>query len=177
MPQTFSNQICKICPYCNGDHLQHCPKLSPLSAEKHNSSTLLVFQAPGIDEWTGINAQSRAPISSNNKRSTADRMRKAFSVARKQRTDFDITEAVQCYPGKTNSGRDRKPGAKVEQQCLKHLQNDILNGHYTKIISFGKCANRCVEKIIKAKMLNVQHIQLAHPSSGRISQKQIAAQL
>ena len=67
-----------------------------------SSRTLLVFQVPGIDE-----AKIGLPISSPNPHSCASRMRNSFSRKGVLRSNYDIAEAVSCYPcypGKLRSG-------------------------------------------------------------------------
>lgn len=68
---------------------------SPLTIEKQpNASTLLIFQSLGHDEWI-----NKVPISSENPQSTAARIRNSLNRIGKSRAEFDITNAVQCFPG------------------------------------------------------------------------------
>ena len=123
MPIDFQNEICEQCPYYNGKHLDSSVNnYLPLFAEINNKKALLVFQSPGLDEWTGNQGKSvRAPIISEKTISTANRMRKSFERNGTNRKSYDITEAVQCYPGKNISGRDKRPSITVICCCSRHL--------------------------------------------------------
>ena len=78
--ETYNSGFCRDCPYSESKHLIGSLKNEPIKPEIHNSDTLLVFQAPGKDEWSGNNGTScRAPIISNNPHSVAARMRNSFA--------------------------------------------------------------------------------------------------
>ena len=172
MPNDFNNKDCKNCPYCNGKHLN--PPVNnclPLSAELNDSNTLLIFQSPGFDEWTGNQGKNNhAPIISNKTSSTANRMRKSFERNETKRDSYDITEAVQCYPGKNISGRDKRPSITVIRCCSGHLAFD-LGKNYEKVVVFGKVAETAVNLVFKAdenlaKKYVGKIIFVPHPSSG-----------
>jgi len=115
--------------------------------EDHGASVLLIFQAPGVDEWT-----SGKPVSSVNSRSAASRLASAFGLAGKIRTDFNITNTVQCFPGKKDSYGDRKPRdkappAKVRQHCSEWLRQDIETFQYKRVIVFGAHAHKAVRAL------------------------------
>lgn len=178
MPNDYQNSFCQNCPYCNAKHLSTSILRMPLNAETRNVDTLLVFLAPGGNEWTGNGGNDKpAPIISNNPRSTAARLRNSFNRIHKTRTDFDLTEAVQCYPGKNSNKRDKKPCVTAIVQCSNHLTNDIQRHAYSKIISFGVIANQVVDDIIHNQNISTQHIKLPHPSSGRLSNSMLDSSL
>ena len=170
MPNDYQNAFCQSCPYCNAKHLSSTMQGMPLNAEIRKTNTLLVFLAPGENEWTGNCGKTLpAPIISNNPRSTAARLRNSFNRIHKTRINYDLTEAVQCYPGKNSSKRDRRPYASAIVQCANHLTADIQGHAYSRIISFGVIANQVVDDIIRKLNIPAQHIKLPHPSSGRLS--------
>ena len=170
MPSNYSSSYCQHCPYCKTKHLSGSIQRLPLNAEVRGKSILLVFQAPGENEWTGNGGKNNpAPIISNNYRSAAARLRNSFKRIQKTRMDYDITEVVQCYPGKNANKRDRRPNAIAISQCSNHLAADIQNHAYSKIISFGVIANQAVDDIIRKRNISVTHIKLPHPSSGKLS--------
>lgn len=154
MPGRFENH-CEGCPYSQsptGSNL-------PLSKESNGGSILLVFQAPGLDEWS-----HRIPICSPNGRSTAARVRNSLARLKKSRSDFDITNAVQCFPGKTASGRDRKPSEIARKKCSEWLRSDINQKTYSKIIVFGNVARKSIDELLSSQAVPI--IYLKHPSGG-----------
>ena len=150
MPQNYNNIVCSCCPFFNGAHLRgNGNRFTPLSAELHNSDVLLVFQSPGIDEWTGNQGQTgRRPIISKKPKSTAARMRNSFNRKGSQRDSYDITEAVQCFPGKSPSGRDRKPSLAVRRCCSQHLADDLKRKNYSKVVAFVRIAEESLNNIL-----------------------------
>ena len=92
MPTNYNNNFCLNCPYSGSKHLTINYNNMPLSAELNHSKTLLVFQAPGINEWTGnFGYTNRAPIISNSSHSCAARLRNSFDRIKKYRSNYDIT--------------------------------------------------------------------------------------
>lgn len=155
MPSTFGN-FCNGCPY----ERSRIGK-EPLSKEHNGSSTLLVFQSPGIDEWN-----LGKPVCSSNARSTAARVRNSLTRISKSRVDFDITNAVQCFPGKAKSGRDNKPSEVARRLCEEWLRVDIDSSNYSKIVVFGAIAKRSVNSVLSVSTIPV--VFIAHPS-GQLS--------
>ena len=156
---TFNN--CTNCPYS-----QTITTLSPIGIENNGSSTLLVFQSPGNDEWTRKTISGkRIPIDSISPHSAANRMRKSFVRKKVLRTSYDITEAVKCYPGKGKK-RDKKPKKDAISICEQYLENDIINNHYTKIVCFGEIAYDMVDSIVRKNNIQVNYVKAPHPSSG-----------
>ena len=152
-----NNKWCKKCPYSGAAHMNNQGK--PLRLENNNSKILLVFQAPGIEEW-----KQRKPIISKKRNSASSRMENAFKRKCKNRQDYDITEAVQCYPGYGNN-RDKKPSKKAVECCKEHLKRDIINGKYEKIIAFGRIAQESVSEIVKG-VASIEIVNKRHPCGG-----------
>ena len=154
MPNNTAN--CSLCPFNPQNNMAnlHSKNLAyiwnaknngPLMLENNNSDILLVFEAPGIDEW-----HKRQPIISKRKFSAGRKFDDALKKAGKYRTNYDITEAVLCFPGKSTTGTNAKIQEEVEiaaTYCQQYLQQDISNKNYRKIICFGKTAYNSVLKI------------------------------
>lgn len=162
--------ICNGCPYFSNSPMH-------LKFENNNSKYLLVFQAPGIAEWTGGNmtmSGQRIPIDSISPHSCAERMRDSFQRKSVLRTDYDIAEAVCCYPGHLKSGRDKKPRMKSIKQCTVNMAELLKRKNYTRIACFGTIAYRVVNDAINIiRQTNPNWIvpaisQAPHPS-GHVS--------
>lgn len=155
---------CQNCPYNNGTK-----SLLPIGLEDNKSNKLLVFQSPGKDEWAGGTStvsKQRIPIDSTSCHSAANRMRKSFARKKVNRTDYDITEAVQCYPGRGKS-RDKKPKKTAITCCQQYLENAILTLKYSEIVCFGEIAYSMVGSIIKNnKIYGINYHLEKHPSSS-----------
>lgn len=152
----FKLMICQQCPYFSTEIF------SPLSIEKKpNASILLVFQSPGRDEW-----ENKTPISSENRQSTAARIRNALTRVGKSREEFDITNAVQCFSGISNTGRDKKPSKIARKYCMELLRLDISSKPYDKVIVFGQVAQKSVETIMALMNTQITTEYLKHPSGG-----------
>lgn len=120
---------------------------SPLSMERNGGTILLVFQAPGINEW-----KLGRPISSTERGSAGSRLAKAFQLVGKTRTNFDITNTVQCFPGKQEAevsqrARDKPPLANARRHCSNWLRQDIDSDIYEKIVVFGSVAHKAVREL------------------------------
>lgn len=154
MPEQFGIPCKECCYQVEGDR--------PLSKERHGAKVLLVFQAPGKDEIA-----MRKPISSNNSRSAAARVRKSLErVGMKiKRSNFDITNAVQCYPGKNAVNRDLKPRESARKCCMEWLRRDIVNGGYCGIVVFGAFARRSIMGLELDKDDDL-FLYIRHPSGG-----------
>jgi len=151
-----------FCTGCSGYNAQSpSGRLNtPLSEELNNSLTLLVFQAPGIEEWNqGI------PIISSSPHSAAARIRNSLSRTGKSRGVFDITNSVQCYPGVNGHGRDKAPKETVRRKCQSWLGMNITTKEYNKIIVFGSIAKKSVLSLGYGS--DPRFLFLKHPS-GRL---------
>ncbi|WP_257455408.1 uracil-DNA glycosylase family protein [Archangium lipolyticum] len=140
MPNLESD-TCRNCPYHPRQGLVPSPRSGrahvPLSAEVHGSETLLLFQAPGINEWSDGRV-----LSSQESRSAGQRFDTALANAGKRREDFDIAEAVNCYPGQNANGRDLTPKIGAVEACSRWLAELINEKRYTKVVLFGRVAEQ-----------------------------------
>lgn len=157
---------CNSCPYFQQRHLlgafQTGRNFPPVELESHGSSTLLVFQAPGDIEW----AVGKAIQPTKKPGGTAG-VRILNSWCRKGRTreDFDIINAVQCFPG-NNGDRDFKPLSDAQVCCAKRLNGILEQGTYREIIAFGGVAFETVNSLLCGSDISSKLIQVAHPNSG-----------
>lgn len=154
--------VCAGCPYAK-------PSNQPIRCERNGSKYLLVFQAPGNDEWHGGKSTisgNRIPIDSVNSHSCAARMRNSFVRKGVLRNNYDIAEAVCCYPGKNQNGRDKKPSAKSIASCINNMERLLRKGQYTRIVCFGNIAYKVVSQALSAIHGNAICTWASHPSSG-----------
>ena len=157
MPDGFERH-CNGCPY--GCDNRHAEGLLPLKMEHNpNTSALLIWQAPGDEEW-----RRRKPICSENTNSAAARIRKSLGRIGTPRHQFSITNAVQCYPGRGNDGRDKKPKPAAHGQCANWLRMDIEAHDWRRIVVFGKCAELSVRFL--GYRLDRRFRFVGHPSGG-----------
>ena len=176
MPNNFNN--CGNCPYINQSHLSAPYSVvpsQPLAIDYGNGAdVLLIFQAPGLDEWTGNTlSQKRIPIDSCNPHSAAARIRNSMSRKGVSRSNYDITEAVQCFPGRNAKGRDKKPSATSIKCCMHHLINDLSQKQYRSIIAFGNIAYKMAMDSVclinnnsKTGLIQPMPKLAPHPSGG-----------
>jgi len=150
-----------FCTGCSGCNAQSpSGRLNnPLSEELNNSLTLLIFQAPGIEEWN-----QGVPIISSSPYSAAARIRNSLNRMGKSRGDFDITNSVQCYPGVNGQGRDKAPKETVRRKCQSWLDINITIKEYNKIIVFGSIAKKSVLSLGYGS--DSRFLFLKHPSGG-----------
>lgn len=150
MPPSYGHH-CIGCPY-NGSGTR------PLAMESNPGDVLLIFQAPGAYEWL-----SRRPISSGDPRSAAARVRNSLVRIGKNRKDFSITNAVQCYPGR-NRNRDKAPKAEARRKCANWLKCDIGSRKWRRVVVFGKIAENIVKELKLRSYGNFEFVK--HPSGG-----------
>ena len=166
MPTTFCAH-CIGCPYENAQHLSVAAReirATPLAMENNNGSILLIFQAPGINEW----ANGR-PVSSIEANSTGMKLEMAFAHYNKTRANFNITNAVQCFPGKKDAKngkrpRDKAPVAAARRHCGYWLRKDITAHNYERIVVFGSPARKAVLALGYAD--DSRFVFVKHPSGG-----------
>lgn len=159
---------CTGCPYLNADHLEsHFQKMrmTPLSMEENDADVLLIFQAPGVDEWT-----TGKPVISTKNGSAGVRLKLAFHRANRTRQDYNITNTVQCFPGKKSQvgiskPRDLAPSAAARRYCAEWLRQDIEARRYNRIVVFGTPAANAVRKLGFEKDSRFRFVK--HPS-GRL---------
>ena len=152
MPSSYTSH-CRLCPY------YRCGP-QPLSMEWNPcSDVLLIFQAPGQQEW-----QNNKPICSTSRHSAAARIRDSLCRIGKQRQDYSITNSVQCFPGTYSSGRDKRPKARARCQCAHWLRADIGSTQWRKVIVFGAIAKKTVIGLGLPSYANFTFLK--HPSGG-----------
>lgn len=163
------DNFCTNCPYVKQSHLvgnKHFSNrpLPPIELENNQSKVLLVFQAPGINEWSIGHAIHR-PQNSN--RTAGARIAASWNRKNRQRTDFDIVNAVRCFPGRgATAKRDKAPRVGAINLCAKKLNRDLNSRNYAEIITFGSIANSVVGNIIPTLNYNPAHTSCRHPSRG-----------
>lgn len=153
MPATFGTH-CNGCPYRG----QTCHL--PLSMEVNATRALLIFQAPGEQEW-----RRRRPVISENPYSAAARFRNSLDRIGKSRRDFSITNVVQCYPGR-GSSRDKKPRAQAIRSCAQWLRADIEDYRWRRIIVFGSIPKKSIVDILNYEEGDPRFRFVKHPSGG-----------
>jgi len=135
-----------------------------LSKEDNGSDTILVFQSPGRKEWV-----NKKPLSSDSPRSCNGIVSRSWERTGRKREEFDITNAVQCYPGQDQkTKRDLPPDPKAVEQCLYCLEKEILSKKYKIVIAFGKTAEKSVNRIVEKHNLDTIVINSKHPVAGVI---------
>jgi uracil-DNA glycosylase family 4 len=108
----------------------------------------VVFEAPGIDEWS-----KGEPVCSNRRGSAGYIFNTELNNQGKQKSSYDIAEAVRCFPGtstKTINKKDQAELKKAAKYCQKYLKDIILVKNYEKIVCFGELAGTMVSSIIKS---------------------------
>lgn len=157
------NSICHNCPYSEDGNPYVPPSdrtYSPLEKEDNGSDVLLIFQSPGE-----VEGESGLPLQ-NFINGAGLRLKNSFKRIGKSRSDFDITNSVQCYQGKGANGRDKKPVKKAQEKCREKLKLDINSKQYRKIIVFGKIAKLQVEALGYNFKNSNKFVHLTHPSGG-----------
>lgn len=113
----------------------------------NTNSTLLVFEAPGIDEW-----KNEEPVSSQRKGGAAVKFNNELKNKNKNKEDYDIAEAVRCFPGtstKTDNQKDSKELKKAAKYCQKYLELVLEAKNYVKIVCFGKVAKDSISSVVE----------------------------
>ena len=159
---------CIECPYFKQNNLsinKVYRQFPPIRIENNKSHTLLVFESPGINEWNSASPIQPIHVQGG---SAGVRIKNSWDRCGKQRSDYDIVEAVRCYPGKGSNGRDNKPEEKAKTCCSKILIRELGNSNYSQIIVFGKPAKEVMAMVIRAmkvkKKLTVTFVP--HPNSS-----------
>jgi len=138
--------------------------------EDNDGSILLIFQAPGINEWS-----NGRPASSTIANSAGMKLEAAFSYCKKSRANYNITNSVQCFPGKkiSNVGqrpRDKAPLIAARRHCSHWLHKDIAAHNYERIIVFGTPARKAVLSLGYTD--DKRFVFVKHPS-GRLSNAEL----
>lgn len=172
MPDSYS--LCSDdCPYkkaaADDDGNFNKSARAPLHMEGNSSQTLLILQAPGLDEW-----EARKPLWSENPHSASARIRNSLRRIGLARTDFSITNSTQCYPGKGKLSRDKPPLASARRCCSYWLKQDITSAEFSRIVVFGTLAEKSVYEL--GFRGDKRFTFIGHPS-GRLSNIELDAAL
>lgn len=176
MPKNYTN--CSECPF---NYTQkEKSKISanamktlelPLEKEDNGSEVLLVFEAPGFFEW-----RNRKPVFDSRddgmNNSAGAMFAKALENNNKLRDSYDITEAVQCFPG----SQAKKKQTEIDLAslyCITNLYNDLINPNYKKIVCFGEVASRSIRVITQIYPFSGKVIELLHPSAKENNQEKL----
>lgn len=166
---------CHDCPYRDARHLPpetRQIRRRPLSLEVNNANVLLVFQAPGIEEW-----KSGKPISNSKPNSAGAKLASAFKSIGKSRTHYDITNLVQCFPGKKASTslqnpRDNLPLMSAQRACSRWLLDDIASHNYERIVVYGAPAREAVRRL--GLMGDPKFVFVPHPTASGVTISSLA---
>lgn len=157
--------MCVNCPYNEKRHLNGTVYFNDgnhLNFEDHNSETLLVFQAPGVEEWRSGEAIHRQV----NKRAAGSRIANSWELTGQVRANYDITNVVQCFPGKYKNGRDKKPRKPAIKECMENLSVTLAEKNYRRIILFGKVAQDAFAELDNLGFNDEIIERVNHPSGG-----------
>lgn len=153
-----------------------------LYSKEASNTTLLVFEAPGIDEWA-----KGEPICSNRKGSAAHKFNTEMAKQGKNKDQCDIVEAIRCFPGtstktKNNYKKDYNEEKIAREFCQIYLENVLTRKKYTQIVCFGKFAKDSVYGAIKKLVEQGNHyyanfnnvVSLPHPMYSKALPNDIA---
>ena len=156
---------CRKCPYYQQKHLHPGERANrpnpPVEVEDNGSNVLIVALAPGENEW-----QCGLPLINLRKKggTAGSRVQQSWNRRHKRRTDFDIIEAVQCYPGKGYDGRDKRPEQDALDACAGRLQARLEQVKYSKAVALGKDAYSSLKQASAGMKLKI--IKGRHPNGG-----------
>ena len=166
---SFDSSYCRRCPYRNQAHLptelRQNRETIPLDVEDNGSDILLVAQAPGVEEW--ILGKPLQPTVKQGG-TAGSRIAQSWERKQKERTSFNITNAVQCFPGKGNP-RDEVPAPEALSACAGWLRDAMRAREYRKVIVFGKVAAQVVGIIVALENLSCEVQYADHPSGGTLT--------
>lgn len=164
------DSTCNNCPYHKQQNLienqktaRTCP---PIELETNNSNILLVLQAPGYDEWK-VGKAIQPTVKKGG--SAGRRVELSWERSNKKRSDFDIINSVQCYPGRKNGKRDFTPDFMAIRSCSKRLETILETSKYEKVVVFGEIAKQVITEICKKFQLSLKIIPAKHPNNGASS--------
>ncbi|MDE0224602.1 MAG: hypothetical protein OXP28_05655 [Gammaproteobacteria bacterium] len=146
-------------------HLDHSERTSrdhpPVEAEVNGSDVLIVALAPGIEEW-----HCGRPLMPIKKRggTAGRRIKLSWDRECKERSQYDIIEAVQCYPGSGDHGHDKTPCADAVAACRGRLRAALEQGNYRKAIALGDVA--CQSLSAASADLRLETVKATHPTGG-----------
>ncbi|MBL0577177.1 hypothetical protein JD491_05985 [Aeromonas caviae] len=167
---SYDQENCPTCPYYEQKHLDTTSKTDrkypPVTLENNKSEVLLVFQAPGIDEWHV--GKAIQPVKKKGG-SAGARIEQSWSRCQKHRNDFDIINVVQCFPGtisNSTSTRDLPPNSISICKCKSRLLTAITAKKYSQIIVFGKVAHETVNCLFQYINYKPVITYATHPTGG-----------
>jgi len=157
---------CNKCHYLQQNHLPRNQRTNrvnpPVELEANNSNTLLVFQAPGVEEWkVGRPIQPTIKVGGTAGR----RIELSWKRSNKRRQDFDIINSVQCFPG-TEETRDAPPNTIAICLCSKRLESILSQIEYENIVVFGDIAEQAIRSICNILSISPNIISARHPNGG-----------
>ncbi|MGE6757652.1 uracil-DNA glycosylase family protein [Corallococcus sp. AS-1-12] len=168
---SFESRHCLKCPYLDQVHLppEWCQarETVPLDVEDNESDILLVAQAPGEAEW-----EIGKPLQPTVKQggTAGSRIAQSWERTNKERKSFNITNAVQCFPGKEDprekAPRDLAPVPAAVRACSGWLRDAMCSRRYRKVIAFGEVAALVVGIIATLEDLPCEVQYARHPNSG-----------
>lgn len=161
----YLDSKCSGCPYRYVPHLigtQYNFRHNPLSKENNGSQTLIVLQSPGVEEWRNGAPLQPTVIKGG---SAGRRISLSWDRVHHTRTDYDITNAVQCFQGNIGN-RDLPIDPHAVSKCLEWLKDDIVNGNYTRIIAFGDIAFESCSTILSSYLNSIILDEGLHPNGG-----------
>jgi uracil-DNA glycosylase len=161
---------CSNCPYLDQNHLKGSNYVTqrpdpPIELEDNGSPVLLVFQAPGVVEW---NVGKAIQPTKKQGGTAGSRLEKSWKTKGRQRSDFDIINAVQCFPGNPGGkgDRDYDPDSAARTCCAVRFTAAIKQKNYSEIIAFGHIAQTLVNQILPSLTNNPKFTAARHPSGG-----------
>ncbi|MCO7247530.1 hypothetical protein NH395_14705 [Halomonas sp. Mc5H-6] len=109
-----------------------------------------------------------APLQPTKKQGGAAGARIAQSWKRKnkRREDFDIVNAVQCYPGVKSDQRDARPHQLAVCSCSGRLAVILREKKYDRVICFGDAAKEVITHLRKVLNLTFDVDVRRHPTGG-----------
>lgn len=139
---------CSVNPSQNHTYIHSKRNSGPLElySQIPTNDILLIFEAPGIDEWS-----KGEPICSKRIGSAGHKFNAELRAQGKIKSNYDIVEAVRCFPGTSTKTTHQKNDAELESAatyCEKYLRDIILSKNYKKIVCFGKIAKKSVQSIM-----------------------------
>lgn len=169
---SYDQENCPTCPYYEQKHLDPTSKTDrqhpPIILENNESEVLLVFQAPGTDEWRV--GEAIQPVKKQGG-SAGARIDQSWGRCQKNRKDFDIINVVQCFPGTIrNSTRDLPPNTMSICKCKSRLLATIIAKQYSKIIVFGEIAYEIVNYLLQFLNYHPVITRATHPTGGASKQ-------
>ena len=159
------DENCCCCPYLNQKHLNQkertCRPDPPVEVEDNGGDVLIVALAPGVEEW-----RSGKPLMPIKKKggTAGRRVQKSWERSGKKREDFNIIEAVQCYPGEGKKGRDKEPVNEAVKACAERLRATLKQRKYRKAIALGEVAYKSLQRASANLTLNIA--KGPHPTGG-----------